>query len=159
MLAPLLPSPLDQIGRQHFSFCPAIKNADPNEWMLALLSWSEIKVINPGTGREIWIPRQYIDGVSYASGPMLVIRLTKELEYRAGALWPRLQRVIEMPNTADNVRMIDSLKGRVPGPAPVVGIRLENRTDSPIGKALSYTGIGAILVSILAALFSTLARP
>ncbi|MGI9072537.1 MAG: hypothetical protein ACR2JB_14760 [Bryobacteraceae bacterium] len=159
MLAPLLPSPLDQMGRQHFSFCPAIKNADPNEWMLALSSWSEIKVVNPRTGREIWIPRQYIDGVSYASHPMLVIRLTKELEYRAGALWPRVQRVIEMPNTADSGSMINAVKNRVPGPAPVLGIRLENRTDSPSGKALSYVGIGAILVSILAALFSTLARP
>jgi hypothetical protein len=159
MLAPLLPSPLDQIGRQHFSFCPAIKNAEPNEWMLALLSWSEIKVVNPRTGREIWIPRQYIDGVSYASPPMLVIRLTKELEYRAGALWPRVQRVIEMPNTADSGRTINAVQDRVPGPAPVVGIRLENRTDSPTGKALSYAGIGAILVSILAALLSTLARP
>jgi hypothetical protein len=158
MLAPLLPSPLDRIGRQHFSFCPAIKNADPNDWMLALLSWSEIKVVNPQTGREIWIPRQYIDGVSYASNSMLIIRLTKELEYRAGALWPRVQRVIEMPNTADSGRMINAAKNRVPGPASVIGIRLENRTDSPTGKALSYVGIGAILVSILAALFSTLAR-
>jgi hypothetical protein len=157
MLAPLLPSPLDHIGRQRFSFCPAIKNADPNEWMLALLSWSEIKVVNPRTGHEIWVPRQYIDGVSYASRSMPVIRLTKELEYRSGALWPRVQRVIEMPNTA-NGTIINAIKHRVSGPAPVIGIRLENRTDSPTGKALSYAGIGAIVVSILAALFSTLAR-
>jgi hypothetical protein len=89
---------------------------------------------------------------------MLMIRLTKEFEYRAGALWPRVQRVIEMPNMADSGRMIHGALRRVSGPAPVVGIRLENRTDSPTGKALSYAGIGAILVSILAALFSTLAR-
>ena len=55
--------------------------------------------------------------------------------------------------------MMDPVRNRVPGLAPVIGIRLENRTDSPAGKALSYAGIGAILVSILAALFSTLARP
>ena len=101
MLPPLLPSPLDQIGRKGFSFSPAIRNADPNEWMLALVSWSEIKVVNPRTGREIWIPRQYIDGVSYAGRTTLVIRLTKELEYRSGALWPRVQRIIEMPSTPD----------------------------------------------------------
>ncbi|MFL6352113.1 MAG: hypothetical protein ACJ74Z_09710 [Bryobacteraceae bacterium] len=153
MLAPLLPSPLDQIGRQHFSFCPAIKNVDPNEWMLALLSWSEVKVVNAQSGREIWIPRQYIDGVSYAVGPMLVIRLTKQLEYRAGTLRPCVQRVIEMPPAADNGG--GSMGSRIAskGPAPVVGIRLNNRTDSPAGKALSYAGIGAIFVSILAALF------
>src|SRR5438132_7428930 len=101
MSAPLMPSPLDHIGRQQFSFRPAIKNADPNEWMLAIVSWSEIKVVNPRTGREIWIPRHYIDAVSDASGPMLVVRLTKELEYSAGALHPRVKRVIEMPQTAD----------------------------------------------------------
>lgn len=159
MLPPLLPSPLDQIGRKGFSFSPAIRNADPNEWMLALVSWSEIKVVNPRTGREIWIPRQYIDSVSCAGRTTLVIRLTKELEYRSGALWPRVQRIIEMPSTPTNDRMMDPVRNRVPGLAPVIGIRLENRTDSPGGKALSYAGIGAILVSILTALFSTLARP
>ncbi|MGI8958646.1 MAG: hypothetical protein ACR2IV_02580 [Bryobacteraceae bacterium] len=158
MLAPLLPSPLDHIGRQQFSFSPAITNADPNEWMLALLSLSEIKVVNPRTGCEIWIPRQYIDGVSYATRPVLVVRLTKELEYRAGALWPRVQRVIEIPTTVRNARTTETFNDRISGPAPVVGIRLEDRADSPATKALSYAGIGALLVSILAALLSTLAR-
>jgi hypothetical protein len=158
MLAPLLPSPLDQIGRQHFSFCPAIKNADPNEWMLALLSWSEIKVVNPRAGHEIWIPRQYIEGVSYAGRPTPTIRLTKGLEYRAGSLWPSVQHVIPMPYTGDNRKTISTFKDRAPGPAPVIPIRLENRAGSPAGRALSYVGVGAILVSILAALFSTLVR-
>jgi hypothetical protein len=159
MSAPLMPSTLDHIGRQQFSFRPAIKNAEPNEWMLAIVSWSEVKVVNPRTGREIWIPRQYIDAVSYASGPVLVVRLTKELEYRGGALCPRVKRVIEMPHTAEHGRtLIASAENRFPGPAPVVGIRLEDRPDSPTGKALAYAGTGAILVSILAALFSALAR-
>jgi hypothetical protein len=159
MSAPLMPSPLDHIGRQHFSFRPAIKNADANEWMLASVSWCEIKVINPRTGREIWIPRQYIDAVSYASGPVLVVRLTKELEYWAGALHPRVRRVIEMPISAGDGTMVNAgIKNRFPGPAPVVGIRLEDRPDSPSSKALAYAGTGAILVSILAALFSALAR-
>jgi hypothetical protein len=159
MLAPLMPSPLDQIGRQRFSFSPAIKNADPNEWMLAISSWSEIKVVNPQTGCEIWIPRRYIDGLSYASHPVLIIQLTKELEYKAGALSPRVQRVIEMPCAANGCRTNNALHDRVPGPASVVGIRLEDRAGSSTEKALSYAGIGAILVSILAALFSTLAKP
>ena len=154
-----MPSPLDHIGGQHFSFRPAIKNAEPNEWMLAIVSWSDIKVINPRTGREVWIPRQYIDAVSYGSGPLLVVRLTKELEYRAGALHPRVKRVIEMPLATDNGRMVNAVaKNRFTGPAPVVGIRVENRADSATNKALAYAGTGAILVSLLAALFSALAR-
>jgi hypothetical protein len=158
MSAPLMPSPLDHIGRQHFSFRPAIKNVDPNEWILAIVSWCEIKVVNPRTGREIWIPRQYIDAVSYASGPELVVRLTKELDYKAGAVHPRVKRVIEMPRTADDGRMVNAGVKNRPGPASVVGIRIEDRPDSGSSKALAYAGTGAVLVSILAALFSALAR-
>ena len=127
--------------------------------MLAVVAWSDIKVVNPRTGREIWVPRQFIDAVSYASGPVLVVRLTKELEYSAGALHPRVKRVIEMPLTADDGSAVHAgVKNRFPGPAPVVGIRLEDRGDSPTNKALVYTGTGAILVSILAALLSALAK-
>ncbi len=158
MSAPLMPSPLDHIGRRSFSFCPSIKNADPNEWMLAVLSWSEIKVVNARTGREIWMPRRYIDGVSYTGGPMLAVTLTKELEYRGGALWPRVKRVIEMPRATDKLPASNPVPARFQGPAPVEGIRLEDRADSPTNKALAYAGVGAIVLSILAALFSALAR-
>src|SRR5947209_7617324 len=140
MSAPLIPSPLDYIGRTHFAFCPAIKNADPNEWMLATISWSEIKVVNARTGRELWMPRHYIDGVSCAAGPMLMVALTKELEYCAGALRPRVKRVIEMPSPASDGGTSRPAP-RFGGPAPVVGIRLENREDSPTAKALTYAGV------------------
>jgi hypothetical protein len=158
MSAPLIPSPLDHIGRRPFSFCPSIKNADPNEWMLASISWSEIRVVNARTGREIWMPRRYIEAVSYTGGPMLAVTLTKELEYRADALWPRVKRVIEMPRARDEYRASNPVPARFPGPAPVEGIRLEDRADSPTNKALAYAGVGAIVVSILAALLSALAR-
>ena len=158
MSAPLIPSPLDHIGRTHFAFCPAIKNADPNEWMLAIVSWSEIKVVNARTGRELWMPRHYIDGVSCAAGPMLMVALTKELEYTAGALRPRVKRVIEMPLTATDVGTSGRPSVRLAGPASVIGIRLESREDSPTGKALAYAGVGAVVVSVLAALLSALAR-
>jgi hypothetical protein len=159
MSAPLMPSPLDHIGGQHFSFRPAINNAEPNEWRLATLSWSEIKVINPRTGREVWIPRQFIDSVLYASAPVLVVRLTKELEYSAGAVHPRVKRVIQMPVITDDSTTVNiGVKNRSPGPASVVGIRVEDRPDSATNKALACAGTGAILVSLLAALFSALAR-
>lgn len=158
MSAPLIPSPLDDIGRRQFSFRPSIKNADPNEWMLAVVSWSEIKVVNARTGREIWMPRRYIDAVSCTGGPMLAVTLTKELEYRAGALWPRVKRVIEMPRAREEFAASNPVPPRFSGPAPVEGIRLEDRADSPTNKALAYAGVGAIVLSILAALFSALAR-
>ncbi|MGA8027321.1 MAG: hypothetical protein WB992_09245 [Bryobacteraceae bacterium] len=155
MSAPLVPSPLDYVGRSRFSFYPPIQNAEPNEWMLGSGSWSEVQVVNAATGGELWIPRQYVGAVSEAGGPLLIVGLTKELEFRAGALGPRVKRVIEMPQANENPA--DRFP-RPSGPAPVIGIRIEDREDSPMNKALVTLGISALLISVLAALISGLAR-
>ena len=80
MSAPLVPSPLDYIGRRRFAFYPPIKNFEPNEWMLGTGSWTEVQIVNSRTGIEIWIPRQYIGAVSESSGVLLIVGLRKELE-------------------------------------------------------------------------------
>lgn len=157
MSAPLMPSPLDHIAGRHFSFFPPIRNAEPNEWMLAVMSWSEIKVVNVRTGREVWMPRRYILSVSFG-GPVPAVGISKELEYNSGILRPRMKYVIEMPPPGHETKQLAPAAPRPPGPAPVIGIRLETRQDSPTSKALALTGIGAIVVSILAALLSVLAR-
>ena len=159
MSAPLVPSPLDYVGRRRFSFYPPIKNAQPNEWVLGSGSWSEVQVINASTGGEFWIPRQYVGAVSDSQGPLLIVGLTKELEYRSGVLGPRVKRVIEMPHT--NIEHTDPSmeEARRPsGPAPVIGIRIEDREDSSMNKALLTLGVGALVMSLLAVLVSTLAR-
>jgi|SRR5581483_1274278 len=159
MSAPLVPSPLDYIGRRRFSFYPAIENAEPNEWVLGSGSWSEVQVVNASTGRELWIPRQYVGAVSDTDGPLLIVGLTKDLENGAHGLSPRIKRVIEMPH-AENERTnsFDAERRRPSGPAPVIGIRVENREDSSMNKALVTLGIGALVMSLLAALLSGLAR-
>ncbi len=151
-----MPSPLDHIGRSPFAFRPPIKNADPNEWMLAVIASSEVKIVNARTGRGIWMPRRYIDSVSCAGG-LLTVGITKELEYRGGTLRPRLKGVIEMPLAPDDARAVHLVSTRSSGPAPVIGIRVEDSGDSHTNRALIFTGIGAIVISILAAL-SGLAR-
>ncbi len=158
MGAPLMPSPLDYVGRRRFAFYPPIKNAEPNEWILGASAWSEVQVVNSCTGREIWIPRQYIGAVSDAHGSVLIVGLTKELEHRAGALGPRIKRVIEMPHAdEDSEKPFLDTSRRRPGPAPIIGIRLEPREDSSMNKALATLGIGA-LMSLLAALITALSR-
>ena len=92
-----MPSPLDYIGRRRFAFYPPIEHADPNEWRFGVGRRSEVQVVNFQTGREIWIPRQYIGAVSETAVPLLIVGLTKALEFREGALKPRIKRVIEMP--------------------------------------------------------------
>ncbi len=146
MSAPLVPSPLDYIGRRRFAFYPPIKNINSNEWVLGACSWAEVQIVDSSTGGEIWIPRQYIGAVSESSGPILIVGLRKELQYRAGNLEPRVKRVIEMPAAADQpVKLFAQEPKRAPGPAPVVGIRVENREDSPMSKALVILGAGALI--------------
>jgi hypothetical protein len=157
--APLVPSPLDYIGLRRFAFYPPIKNVQPNEWVLGAGSWSEVQIVNSQTGAEIWIPRQYIGAVSETHDPVLIVGLVKELEYRAGTLEPRVKRIIEMPQAVEKGPTVSKdSPPRPSGPAPVIGIRVENREDSPMNKALVTLGIGAIVVSLLGALLSVFAR-
>lgn len=157
MSAPLVPSPLDYVGRRRFAFYPPIKNAQPNEWMVGKGSWAEVQVLNPNSGRELWVPRRYIGAVS-EHGEVLVVGLTTELEMRGGSIEPRRRRVIEMPRAAAKVDTTDESTARNPGPAPVVGIRLEDRAESTMSKAVVMLGISALLISLLAALMSVFAR-
>lgn len=158
MSAPLVPSPLDYIGRRGFSFYPPIKNVGPNEWVLGGSSWSEVQAVNLCSGRELWVARQYVGAVSETSDA-LVVGLTKELEYRAGALSPRVKRVIEMPHQeTDRSELPVGEPRHSSGPASVVGIRIEDRADSSMNRALVTLGIGALVMSVLAALLSGLAR-
>ena len=157
MSAPLVPSPLDYVGRRRFAFYPPVKNAGPNEWLLGTGSWSDVQVVNARTGHELWVPRQYVGGVSSASG-LLIVELKKELEFRSGMLEPRVNRVIEMPSAAKKAEPAAKTAARTSGPAPVVGIRLEDRAESTMSKAIVTLGIGALGIWLLAVLLSALAR-
>lgn len=156
MSAPLVPSPLDYLGRRRFALYPPVKNADPNEWLLGTASWCEVQLVNARTGREIWIPRQYVGGVSGSSG-RLVVELKEELQLRAGTVEPRNRRVIEMPLSAGKPES-GGKPARAPGQARVVGIRLDDRAESTMSKAIVTLGAGAIGVWLLAMLLSALER-
>lgn len=134
---------------------PPIRNAEPNDWLLGSGSWFEVRLVNAATGREMWIPRQYVAGVSDRNG-ILVVELTNEIEFRSGALEPKEKRVIEMPIAAEQSQ--PRRKHASAGPACVVGIRLDDQAQSSMSKAVVTWGIGALVISLLAALISILAR-
>ncbi len=159
MSAPLVPSPLDYIGPRRFAFYPAIKNAEPNEWLLGKGSWSEVQVVNAHTGGRMWIPRQCVGAVCDSHEGILIVGLTKELEFRAGALGPRFKRVIEMPrDSKTQPRPWVQPHPRPPGPAPVIGIRVEHREDSPMSRAIVTLAVAAIIVSLVAAVLAVFRR-
>ncbi len=152
MSAPLVPSPLDYVGRRKFAFYPPIVHPDPNEWMLGTGSRSEVQVVNARTGREIWISRQYIGAVSETSSPLLIVGLTKSLMFREGAVEPRVKEVIEMPPVPRSQPGNGVGAGpRNAHPAQVTAIRLEPRSDSALNKAMVFTFISAVVVAVIAA--------
>jgi hypothetical protein len=88
---------LEDLGEQRFSFYPAIVNVEHNDWTLKRVMWSEILVANAKTAEELWIPRRFVGEISSVEEPVVIIGLTKELEYKAGAVWPRQRRILSMP--------------------------------------------------------------
>ena len=88
---------LDNLGDRSFSFYPAILNFEHNEWRMGRGTWSEILVVNAKTGQEVWIPRRLVGEVVRVDAPVVIVGLRKELEYKAGAVWPRDRRLLAMP--------------------------------------------------------------
>jgi len=130
-------SALNHLGNRGFSFYPPILNIEHNEWFFRRGTWSEILVVNSRSAMEIWIPRRFLGEVSLIEDPVVIVGLVKELEYKAGAVWPHRRRVIEMPIAVGE-------RPRPPQPrrellAPVIGIRTESVTDSRVGKLVGLT--------------------
>src|SRR5262249_21414220 len=94
---PPIASPLRELGSSPFSFYPPIVNVEHNEWIFRRATWSEIHVVNTKTSEELAIPRHFVGEVSLVGEPVIIVGLTKEIEYREGAVYPYVRRVIEMP--------------------------------------------------------------
>jgi hypothetical protein len=153
MSAPLLPSPLDYIGRRAFAFYPVIREAAPNSWLLGASSWSEVQVVNAETGRQLWVPRRYIGAVGDQHGS-LVVGLTEPVELRDDKLVPRSsRRVIEMPLPPGQPS-----RRRHDAPAAVVGIRLERTTLAAFQNRHFRVGVFVLFVTGLLALVASASR-
>jgi hypothetical protein len=156
MSAPLVPSPLDYVGARPFAFYPPLDHPDPNEWILGSGSRAEIEVVNAHTGRGIWIPRQHIGAVSETADAFLIVGLTQPLNCRGASAEPRVKRVIEMP--AATGHRIGQPATRHAGPASVVAIRLENRSDSAMSRAMLSAFTGAIVIALVTALVTAVIK-
>lgn len=94
---PSLPPPFDRVGDRPFSFYPPIVNIRHNEWIVKEATWSEVLVANAKSTESIWIPRSFIGDLSRVDEPVMIVGLKRELEFKAGAVWPHAKRVLEMP--------------------------------------------------------------
>jgi hypothetical protein len=143
-----IPPPFESLMHRPFSFYPPILDVEHNEWRFRRATWSEILVVNTKSGDEIWIPRRFIGEISRIDEPVMILGLTKELEYKSGQVLPHTRRVIEIPRAVNDIEVPRSAP--TPQPAPVVGIRLESGTESRIGRlivaALTFGTIGCVLI-------------
>jgi hypothetical protein len=105
---------LEELGDRPFSFYPAILNIEHNEWTLKRAAWSEILVTNAKTGQELWVPRRFVGEVSSVGEPVMIIGLNKELEFKAGAVWPRQRRLISMPRAGSRFLSSEKTAGEQP---------------------------------------------
>ena len=142
-----MPPGFEQIGSRPFSFYPPIVGVEHNEWHYRKATWSEVLVVNAKTLVEVWIPRLYVGEFSRIDEPVVIVGLSKELEYKGGQVWPYVRRVIEMPR-AVNEGFRPSIEPAEPRPAPVVGIRTESGAESRIWRLL----VAALAVGVVACL-------
>lgn len=150
MSAPPIPPFLEQMSRRTFSFFPPILNVEHNEWLLRKATWSEILVVNAKSDLEVWIPRRMLGEVSSIDEPVMIVGLNKELEYKAGAVWPHERRVIEMPAAPYSLPRVPAPKAEAGGSAPAHGARGSSSTESRIGRLVAVVlGLG-LLVCCLA---------
>lgn len=152
MASPPIPPSLEHLATRPFSFYPPIVGVEHNEWLFRKATWSEILVVNCKAHNEIWIPRRFIGEVSRVEDPVLILGLNRELEYKAGTVWPYQRRVIEMP-VAVNAPPPPPAPGEPQEktePAPVVGIRLE-RSDKFVLKLVGVALAVFIGIYILVA--------
>ncbi len=143
MASPPIPPALEHLATRPFSFYPPIIHIEHNEWLFRKATWSEILVVNCRTGLEVWIPRRSIGEVSRVDDPVLIVGLSRELEYKAGAVWPYQRRVIEMPVAVGGAHPSGPRDADRNEPAPIVGIRLES-SDRRILKLIG----GVVVVAI-----------
>src|SRR5689334_7518904 len=123
---PPIPPSMDHLATRPFSFYPPIIGVEHNEWLFRKATWSEILVVNCRSSAEIWIPRRFVGEVSRVEDPVLIVGLTRELEFKGGAVWPYQKRILQMPIAVNAPQATRSDAAERPAaPAPIVGIRLE----------------------------------
>jgi hypothetical protein len=150
-IAPL-PTPLQHLAGRRFSFYPAIRNLEPNEWLYRRATWSECIVVNSRSGEEVWIPRLFLGEVCRIDEPVMIVCLNRELEWRSGVIKPRQRGVIEMPVAVNDSRAAAPRPGHL---AQVVNIRLEPKQE---GRAWKWAGVAVVLGAVAFTIVADITR-
>lgn len=151
MSDPSSPEWLEHLASRPFAFYPAIVGVEHNEWRLRRATWSEILVANTHENIEVWIPRRYFGAISRVEDPVMIVGLTREIEYKAGAVWPYERRVVPMPAPAAPLRY--PLEAEAQTAPPVVPTRVPS-TESRISRMIALVlGISLLAFVVIVTVF------
>jgi hypothetical protein len=144
--------PIEELTGRPFSFYPPILAIEHNEWMFQKATWSEVLVRNTKNGPEIWIPRRFLGEVSRIDEPVMIVGLNRELEYKAGSIWPHERRVLTMPGGGEARSSVAAPNEELASPELAASVR--RRKSSPelkVGKligALVVAGVGVLFLVV-----------
>ncbi|HOK45304.1 MAG TPA: hypothetical protein PLA43_18985 [Bryobacteraceae bacterium] len=147
-----IPPQLEPMSRRPFSFYPPILNIEHNEWRFKKATWSEVLVANAKSDLEIWIPRRLLGEISSVDEPIMIVGLTRELEYRAGSVWPHERRVIQMPPPPMREAPRPEQAPAPPESRPLSAIRgRTDKTESRVSRliAMLLGGVAVVLAFLL----------
>jgi hypothetical protein len=142
------PASLDHLEGRTFAFYPPILNVEHNEWRLRNVTWSEILVENAGSDLQVWIPRRYMGEVSAIDEPVTIVGLLRELEYKAGTVWPHERRVFEIPATAASYQTAAPEAGTT-RKLRIAGIPDRNSPESRAGRLIIKILAGFVALVIV----------
>lgn len=131
------------LARRPFAFHPPIGGIEHNEWVLQRSTWTELEVVNTRNWEAVWVPVRFLSEVRRGEDESQTLVLREPLEWRQGRILPVRRGVLEM-----RPRRETSALQRPERPAPVIGIRLEEGSESLARRALR----GSIAVGFLACL-------
>jgi hypothetical protein len=110
-------------------------------------------VANARSGVEVWIPRRLVGELSPVDEPVMIVGLLKELEYKAGAVWPHERRVIEMP-AASNDAALPAPAPRTAGPPASPAAPRPASPESRVGRLIAGAlGFGLLACVLVVAVF------
>jgi hypothetical protein len=135
---------LESLADRSFAFYPPVLNVEHNEWRFRKVTWSELLVANAKSGVEVWIPRRLVGEISSVDQPVVIVGLLKELEYKAGSVWPHEKRVLAMPRAG--VESGGPSSGASPPLPPGRASRPESRAGRLIAIAFGVALVACLLV-------------
>jgi hypothetical protein len=143
------PASLEHLAGRTFAFYPPILNVEHNEWQLRNETWAEILVQNAKGDIQVWIPRRYVGEISSIEDPVTIVGLLRELEYKAGTVWPHERRVLEMPVAGAQHDETAALAAGTPKKLRIAGIPDKNSPESRAGRLLAKILIGMVALVVV----------